>query len=67
MGCLDYKNCKNYLKECEKCSKWYVNKFEQIEIKDDECQCICCKKIFHKDKIFRYKDNLKKGLCFNCY
>lgn len=67
MGCLDYKNCKNYQKECAHCSKWYANKFEPIEIKDDECQCFSCKKNFKENEIFRLKDNPKKGLCFNCY
>lgn len=67
MGCLDYNNCKNFFNECRECSRSYPDKFEVIEIKEDECQCEHCKKIVKEDKIFRRKDNPKYGLCFDCY
>lgn len=66
MGCMDYRKCKNYNKKCNQCSRWYLDKFEAIEIKDNECQCISCKKIF-TDRIFRLKDDPERGLCFDCY
>lgn len=60
MGCLDYKICKNYQKECSNCSKWYDNKFELVELKDDECQCFSCKKFLKKTKYLDLKTILKK-------
>ena len=67
MGCLKYNNCKNFFAKCRECSENYNNEFEAIEIKDDECQCESCKKIVRTDRIFKRKDNPKKGLCFDCY
>ena len=40
------------------------------ELKDGECKCECCKKIFSLDYnacIFPRANNLKSGLCFDCY
>ena len=40
------------------------------KLKDGECRCDCCKKIFSlkgNSCIFPRVDNPKRGLCFNCY
>ena len=40
------------------------------ELRDGECKCECCKKIFSLDenaRIFPRANNLKSGLCFDCY
>lgn len=39
-------------------------------LKDGECQCECCKKIFVLEEnpvIFPRANNPKNGLCFDCY
>ena len=56
-----------YPSPCTKCSRRCPDNFEPLKIKDGECFCISCKKIITDKKIFPYKDNKNKGLCFNCY
>lgn len=67
MNCKHKENCQNYQISCDACSRSYEDKFSPRELKDNECLCISCKRIIDNGEIFRYKDNPKKGLCFNCY
>ena len=56
--------------DCEYNKNCSVQDSKSRELKDGECKCECCKKIFSLEdntRIFPRANNLKSGLCFDCY
>lgn len=52
---------------CTTCRVKYFDNFKPIGMKEGECYCTSCRRIFNNDKIFRRKDDPTKGICFDCY
>lgn len=59
--------CKNRGLKCTNCKEIATNYFEPKELSDGMCFCVQCRNIITNGRIFPFKENSRKGLCFKCY
>lgn len=65
--------CKHILGDglhCLGCSRNKEDRFEPIVLKEGQCRCIYCKRIFdtkENKRIFASLEDPSKGICFDCY
>ena len=59
--------CKNHGLKCTNCKEIATDYFEPKELSDGMCFCVQCRNIITNGRIFPFKENSRKGLCFKCY
>lgn len=59
--------CKNVDSKCINCKRTATDYFEPTELSGGMCLCVSCRNIITDGRIFPFKDNPRKGLCFKCY
>lgn len=64
--CIYDKDEDGYI-HCLNCSRNYNDLYEPIRLKPNETLCIYCKRIIPDGRVFRFKDDPKRGVCFDCY